>query len=499
MPDFTGRPAPDLFTFAGLDGGETFDGLGGQDTIDGAALFNNYLYDLDSGTLSLTDGSLPATLLNFEVVLAGNGDDRLISGTGTALNELDGGVGNDTLSPGSAGLRTGDVFAGGAGTNTLDFSGLRTDAVIDMNSGAFTLQGASATISNIQQIIAGSGHDFIRELSGFGSVLRGGLGNDTLATAPSGITGDEVFDGGAGTDLLDMSNINGGYIANLDTGTLSTADGAFSTSLVGIEQIEGGGGNDTLIAGSEARVYVTLRGNAGNDSIVGGLSNDLLQGGTGNDVIEGNDGADRLLGDAGFDLLIGGNGNDRLEGGAQADNLLGNAGDDVLIGGQGFDRLFGGTGHDRGFGGTENDALFGQNGNDTLNGQDGNDRIFGGFNNDLLGGDNGNDRLFGGAGFDTLIGGTGDDVLSGNFNADSFLFADFGGGFGQDTITDFAATNDFETIDLSRVRAITNLFDLFSTHMEQVGQNVVIDAGAGNTITLLNVDLGDLDRADFIF
>ena len=35
--------------------------------------------------------------------------------------------------------------------------------------------------------------------------------------------------------------------------------------------------------------------------------------------------------------------------------------------------------------------------------------------------------------------------------------------------------------------------------MTEGGVNVVIDAGGGNTITLLDVDLAELDAADFLF
>ncbi|MFC6583690.1 hypothetical protein [Sulfitobacter aestuariivivens] len=107
--------------------------------------------------------------------------------------------------------------------------------------------------------------------------------------------------------------------------------------------------------------------------------------------------------------------------------------------------------------------------------------------------------LYGGAGFDTLFGDVGNDVLAGNFNADRFVFADFGGGFGRDTITDFAATNDFERIDLSRVGSIVNFADLVANHMSTLGSGVFINAGGGNTITLLNVTIGDLDAFDFVF
>lgn len=161
--------------------------------------------------------------------------------------------------------------------------------------------------------------------------------------------------------------------------------------------------------------------------------------------------------------------------------------------------MFGGDGNDLGYGGTENDALFGQNNNDRVFGQSGNDRLFGGTGNDFLDGAQGNDDIYGGAGFDTIIGGTGNDTMAGFFNADVFIFTDFGGGFGQDVISDFDATNYFERIDLDRVSSIVNLFDLLANHTSQRGADVLINAGGGNTITLLNTNLADLDANDFIF
>ena len=87
-------------------------------------------------------------------------------------------------------------------------------------------------------------------------------------------------------------------------------------------------------------------------------------------------------------------------------------------------------------------------------------------------------------------------MLTGGFNADTFVFAD---SFGTDTITDFAATNDFERIDLSAVTEIVDFADLAANHMLQSGADVVIVDGTGATITLMNVDLSDLGAADFIF
>ncbi|MEZ5714935.1 MAG: calcium-binding protein, partial [Paracoccaceae bacterium] len=69
---------------------------------------------------------------------------------------------------------------------------------------------------------------------------------------------------------------------------------------------------------------------------------------------------------------------------------------------------------------------------------------------------------------------------------------------------DFEATNNAEKIDLSGISAITSLADLNLGSATlgaatQVGADVVIDTGGGNSITLTGVSLGDLDANDFVF
>ncbi|MEZ5715605.1 MAG: hypothetical protein R3D85_10795 [Paracoccaceae bacterium] len=123
----------------------------------------------------------------------------------------------------------------------------------------------------------------------------------------------------------------------------------------------------------------------------------------------------------------------------------------------------------------------GNGGFDSVDGGDGDDMVYGGAQADRVSGGDGNDTCEGGGGFDTIDGGLGNDVLSGNFNADRFVFAD---GHGDDTITDFEATNNAEKIDLSDVSAIASLADLnlgsaSAGAATQVGADVVIDTGGG--------------------
>ncbi|MBX2871632.1 MAG: hypothetical protein KTR30_06020 [Saprospiraceae bacterium] len=75
--------------------------------------------------------------------------------------------------------------------------------------------------------------------------------------------------------------------------------------------------------------------------------------------------------------------------------IFGNAGDDILIGGSEQVWLSGNAGEDQLYGSSKYDALFGGIGNDYLSGGDDTDVLVGGSGDDILKGDNGNDNLYG--------------------------------------------------------------------------------------------------------
>ena len=256
---------------------------------------------------------------------------------------------------------------------------------------------------------------------------------------------------------------------------------------------------------SDTTVGVEISGLGGDDRITGSRNNDILDGGTGADDIFGGAGNDIILGGDQNDNLFGGSGNDQVLGQRGADFLYGGAGDDLVLGGNRNDRLFGESGNDRVFGGNDQDIIDGGsgvdigrggNGDDELFGGSGGDVLFGGTGRDTLWGEVGDDFLFGRGGFDILIGGEGNDTLEGGIQADQFIFAD---GFGNDIITDFASLANGEKIHLTDVSEITDFSDLVNNHMNQVGADVVIADGLGNTITLLGVNISDLDAVDFVF
>lgn len=218
-----------------------------------------------------------------------------------------------------------------------------------------------------------------------------------------------------------------------------------------------------------------IKGNGGDNNLVGNAGDNVLKGGGGKDVLVGNDGDDTLVGGKGKDVLLGDEGADVLKGGKGNDLLYGGANDDVLKGGKG------------------NDRLFGEDGNDTLKGGDGGDRLFGLSGDDKLFGQDGKDTLLGGVGNDTLFGGSGKDILTGDAGADVFGFLK--GEKGMDVVTDFQAGVD--TIDLSDFHT-----SFSKLKFENSGDDVVVTVGHGKSAVkfkLLGYHASDIDGSFFQF
>ncbi|GJL93439.1 calcium-binding protein [Hyphococcus sp.] len=351
-----------------------------------------------------------------------------------------------------------------------------------------------------------------------GSTINGGLAADLL----SGVNADDTVNGGAGADTL------------LGGGGDDLLIGETSSGLAGADMLDGQGGNDTLFGGylndtliggtgnDELRGEAgddslnggggmdTLIGREGNDNLDGGVADDRLFGGSGDDTLNGNNGEDHVSGQAGNDVVNGGAGADRIWGKDGDDTLDGDGGADLIRGGQGNDLIVGGTGDDTLEGIADNDTIAGEGGHDMLFGGTGDDFILGGAGNDYIegnggndliaGGDfsnaNGEDTLIGGGGDDTLLGMNQDDTLTGNSGDDLFQFAM---GEDNDTITDFVAGGVEDSIELFGFGTDYDTFNEVLDVATQVGSNVVIDFGGGDTITLLGVDKNDLSAADFIF
>jgi hypothetical protein len=96
-------------------------------------------------------------------------------------------------------------------------------------------------------------------------------------------------------------------------------------------EVNAGDGDDIVTVAESVPVPVTLRGDSGDDLLIGGAENDLLEGDDGNDRISGRGGDDDLRGAAGTDAIFGGGGGDLLIGGPGEDELHGGPGRDALF------------------------------------------------------------------------------------------------------------------------------------------------------------------------
>ncbi|WP_218024749.1 beta strand repeat-containing protein [Cobetia marina] len=149
----------------------------------------------------------------------------------------------------------------------------------------------------------------------------------------------------ANIDLLDAYSITA-----TDAYDASTTDAI--SSLAGVEALDG---NDPLFSGiDESNTFIgslltddeiDISANLEGSAIFGLSGNDSLIGGLGNDVIRGGEGDDSLVGNAGDDLLIGGSGSNTFDGGAGDDLIVTSSLDFTIEGGADIDTVsFDGTG-----------------------------------------------------------------------------------------------------------------------------------------------------------
>lgn len=256
-------------------------------------------------------------------------------------------------------------------------------------------------------------------------------------------------------------------------------------------QLDGLGGPDTIsgLAGEDTlagmRGADQLLGGAGNDVLYGGASNDQLFGGDDDDELHGDDGDDSLSGDAGADFINGGEGVDTVQGGAGNDDVRGGEAGDSVSGGGGENILWGDWG---------DDTLSAEGDYDFAIGGEGNDLLLGGLGQSVLNGDEGDDVLIAGGGLNSLHGGAGNDTLTGGAGADAFRYEDpFD--HGDDHIVGFDVLEDVIYCPELHASASDTL-----AAAQQVGDDVVItyldDEQDAHTITLVDVDLGDLNLSN---
>ncbi len=350
-------------------------------------------------------------------------------------------------------------------------------------------------------IFAGDGNDKIYAAGG-NDIIWAGLGNDYI-------------DGGAGVDSVAYTDgPAGGVTVDLAITTAQNTGIYGVDTLINVENIVGGTGNNVL------------RGNAVANVLSGQGGNDLIDGRAGNDEINGNNGADTLLGGTGNDKFTT-EGND-----SASDFVDGGAGIDVIdytflnlvVGAAGVNvdlRLTGAQ--DTGAAGVDTivnvENLIGGIRNDVLNGSDGANNINGGAGNDVISGNGGNDIVNGFTGSDIVVGGAGDDVVDGGMTgsmgemdmlyggagADRFFFASVGSSWtgSNDQIMDFSAVEgdkiDIHGVFLNGGAVVIGLTPTFigAAAFSGVAGQLQVKTTFDPSTSLVNVDWDGNGAADF--
>ncbi len=395
------------FTTTTLDGIVAIDGGDGNDTITGSAASDVIIGGSGNDTLA-----------------GGGGDDVFEVGKSHGFDSFSGGDGTDIVRATAHGTAIG--LMGNYANSVESFSGSgKAGVTIQGDWTSQTLDFSATTLDGISAINGGDGNDTITG-SAAADVIIGGSGNDTL----NGSRGDDEFRVGR-TDGFD--SFNGGDGAD---SVVATADGT-AIGLMGnyantVESFSSGGKVGVTIQGdwtSQSIDFSTttlvgidaINGGDGNDTITGSAAADVIIGGSGNDTLNGSGGNDtfRVGASDGFDAFNGGDGADTVQ--AADDNvaigLMGNYANGVetfsAAGFSGVTIQGDWTSQSLDFSATTLDGIasvHGGDGNDTITGSVAGDVLIGGSGNDTVRGFDGDDTVIGGSGADRLDGGAGIDT-----------------------------------------------------------------------------------------
>ncbi|WP_302117591.1 calcium-binding protein [Allorhodopirellula heiligendammensis] len=357
---------------------------------------------------------------------------------------LDGGAGNDLFHIGKAPVNVTVMGGVGDGDHAFFETG---DASPDLVPSDSLLKGQADYAFAGLEILTLKGDSRSNTLDGRGFTgethLFGKAGDDLLLIGNGGGTAD----GGSDHDSVQIHgtsiDLDGNHVVHSSQNIFSAGTNLVDVESVSLHgndgdnslmvlhrnnvQVFAGGGDDLIIfAGQNHEIW----GGDGDDQIMSLDSewvpqNNVIWGGSGNDIITGSIGVDIIHGGDGADLIRGEGGNDIIEGGSGNNELHGGDGDDEIRGGEHVDLIFG----DRG-----NDRIWGLDGNDILHGGDGDDYIRGAYGDDSIYGGDGNDSLYGDSGTDHIWAENGDDwVYGGKDGTRDYL----DGGSGHDRVTQY--------------------------------------------------------------
>ncbi len=437
-------------TFFDGGGNDTYNGAGGVDTVDYSGATSTTTVDLNTATANRGTSAGTDTLTSIENVVGSLTSANTLSGN-TSANRLTGGNLADTIQ----GRDGADFIIGGAGNDIL-LGG--TSGALDDNS-SDTLEGGLG-----QDYLSGGGGNDILRGGDNDDTLVGGIGNTSSQFFTGVDAGDDIYDGGEGTDVAIMvydtragapaSTVGIAFdIANLEGNGAITFNGVAAGQLISIER-------------------VTFRGSLVNDNVKAGGYLDSLTGGDGDDVLDGWWGNDLLSGGNGNDTLIGGEGLDTVTyvnstAGVNVDLRLEGVAQDT--GGEGIDTLSG------------IEYIVGSNFGDTLRGND----VFNLITDNVVSGAAGQtDSIFGYGGNDSIFVTRATAAVQTNVNMD--------GGDGDDFIElrggtlSVALAANAAGLSATGTGATPTYMALGATSNDRNVDVVTVDGGAGNDRIILS-------------
>jgi Ca2+-binding RTX toxin-like protein len=304
------------------NGVEEFVGHNSGDTI---------IQDFTSGNILNFSNT---TLTNIAEVNANGGNDTVIASNLSSM-KIRGGAGNDNFTAGSQTVtfvydstNNGfDTFTNGTGTSIAqaetagtvigvigyqngveEFIGHSSgDTIIKDSTGNNTLNFSNTTLTNIAEVDASSGNDTVIASNLSNMKIRGGAGNDILNAGAVNVTW--LYNGT--TNGFDTLN-NGSGISTILVEADSTIISLVSGFANGVDQID-----------VNSKTNVKVVGTAGNDTL--NFSNVAVINNPGDFEINGGNGNDTIIATSGNDRIVGGAGKDTLTGGSGVDNFVFNA------------------------------------------------------------------------------------------------------------------------------------------------------------------------------
>ncbi|WP_020184394.1 calcium-binding protein [Methylopila sp. 73B] len=360
-------------------------------------------FDTYSGDYVFSQGSGPTGVGEASTDLTGTSGDDILGVLGDGAQTMVGGLGDDSYYIDDAG----DVVTenGDEGSDTIY-------TLVD-----YTLP------ANVEKIVGLGSTGLILTGNEFDNSLIGGSGGDTLY----GLDGDDVLNGRGGVDTMVGGLGDDAYVVNKSSDVVIEAEGEGVDTVYASVGYRLSDNVENLVVRSSDGLFV--KGNALDNSMVGGDGADTLASYDGNDRLDGRAGADRMAGGSGDDVYV-----------------VDNAGDVVIEGADdGYDAVY--TTVDYALANNVERLVGRGSAGLTLTGNALDNAISGGSGDDRLSGGDGADRISGGAGSDILIGGAGNDILIGGDGADTFVFT--GLDDSRDTITSFEAGVDSVGIDLA--------------------------------------------------